>query len=92
MQTGFAGIKVLAMTTNHGQEGNLGKASSCGSASPVPVLTKTTSSVISVSRSMLTLEIMLISTAKNGSNVSNVTSGFIVLAKCKMVTKISLSS
>jgi len=86
VQTDFVVIKVLATMTSHGLVESLVKASSCGSVSPAHKLTKITNSATSVNRSMLTLEIMLISTVKNGFNVNNVTSGFTAVAKCRMVT------
>jgi hypothetical protein len=83
--TGSVGTKDLEMTIRVGPEGNLVKASSCGYAKLVLLPTKTTNFAISVNRSMSTLVIMLTLMAKNGSSVSNVTSGFIVTVKCKMV-------
>ena len=86
MQTDFVGIKVLATMTSRGPVGSLVKVSSCGSANLAHVHTKITNSATSANRSTSTLEIMLTLMAKNGFNVSNVTSGCTVAAKCKMVS------
>jgi hypothetical protein len=88
VQIVFVDIKGLATTTNLGPEGNLVKASSCGFVSHVLMHTKIINSATFANRSMSILEIMLISTVKNGFNVNNVISGFTVTAKSRMVLSI----
>ena len=51
MQIDFVDTKDLEIMTNHGQEESSAKESSCGFAKLVQMLTKTTNSVISVSKS-----------------------------------------
>lgn len=78
-------VKASETMTNHGQEENLEEVSSCGSASYVHAHIKIISSATSVNRSMLRLEITQTLMDKNGSSANNVTSGFTVAVKSKVV-------
>ena len=72
------------MTLSNGQEGNSERISTVGSVHDVLTPSKEISTVTTVSKSTLTLAIMLILTERNGFNAKTVKSGFILIVRLRM--------
>lgn len=92
MLTNSVVTKALVMRIIFGPGGNLVKANSSGCVSLAGKLTKMASIVTFVSKFMSTLVLMLTSTAKSGSTVTPVRSGYTLTARSKMVMSYLLGS
>lgn len=72
------------MTLSNGQEGNSERTSTVGSVPDVLTPSKEISTATTVSKSTLTLAIMLILTERNGFNAKTVKNGFIQIVRLRM--------